>query len=134
MIILYADDDSDDREIFARVIKEIDPQIKVIEAENGLEAIIALTADVLPDMIFLDVNMPLLNGDQALVQIRKDLGFKDVKVVMYSTNINIQSIPDYVILNAAYVNKPSSYTETVSILRNVIHETLPRYTLANGYN
>jgi CheY-like chemotaxis protein len=127
MVILYADDDSDDRELFSQAVREIDPEIQIIEVENGLEAITSLATDILPDLIFLDVNMPLLNGDEALVQIRKDSRLKDLKVVMYSTRIDIKTIPDYIILNAAYVNKPTSYIDTVSTLKEVIGDEFPRY-------
>ena len=126
MIILYADDDSEDREIFAEILEEIDPQIMLLEAADGIETINILAQGNLPDIIFLDINMPLLNGDQTLIEIRKDQRLKDTKVVMYSTSVNRASIPSYLTLNAQYLNKPYTIQEGVLSLRNVIQPTSQR--------
>lgn len=120
MKILYVDDDSEDREIFMEILEEIDPKIKVVEASNGVETINLLASGELPDMIFLDINMPLLNGDQTLVEIRKDHRLKDTKVVMYSTTLNQNSIPTYINLNAQYISKPYTIKDGVRVLKKVI--------------
>lgn len=122
MKILYVDDDSEDREIFIEILEEIDPNIKVLEASNGVETIDLLATGELPDIIFLDINMPLLNGDETLVRIRNDKRLENTKVVMYSTSINYKSIPIYLKLNAAYVNKPHSVKDGLRILKNVIDQ------------
>lgn len=64
MVILYADDDEDDRDLFREILKQIDPSINLIIAEDGFDAIHILSnAQIdLPDIFFLDVNMPLLEG------------------------------------------------------------------------
>ena len=120
MKILYVDDDSEDREVFIEILSVIDPNINVIEASNGLETINLLASGELPDIIFLDINMPLLNGDQTLVEIRKDQRLNDTKVVMYSTSVNTKSIPTYINLNAQYINKPYTVKDGIRILSNVI--------------
>jgi CheY-like chemotaxis protein len=120
MKILYVDDDSEDREIFIEILEEIDPAITVVEASNGIETISILASEDLPDIIFLDINMPLLNGDQTLVEIRKDERLNNTKVVMYSTYVSQTSIPTYENLNAQYLNKPFTVKDGVDILRHVI--------------
>jgi CheY-like chemotaxis protein len=120
MTILYADDDLDDREIFAEILEEINPEIKLVEAADGLQTISILAQGNLPDMIFLDINMPLLNGDQTLIEIRKDERLKNTRVVMYSTSVNPKSIASYQTLNAQYLNKPYSVIDGINSLRNVI--------------
>ena len=120
MKILYVDDDSEDREIFLEILEEIDPAITVVEASNGIETISMLASDDLPDIIFLDINMPLLNGDQTLVEIRKDERLNNTKVVMYSTYVSQMSIPTYENLNAQYLNKPFTVRDGVNVLRHVI--------------
>lgn len=127
MKILYVDDDSEDREIFMEIVEEIDPRIKVMEASNGLETINLLASGELPDIIFLDINMPLLNGDQTLVEIRKDQRLNETKVVMYSTSVNQKSIPTYNTLNAQYVNKPYTIQDGIRILKHVIHGQSPAH-------
>ena len=120
MTILYVDDDSEDREIFIEILEEIDPAIKVVEASNGIETINILATCDLPDMIFLDINMPLLNGDQTLAEIRKDERLNNTTVVMYSTNVSQTSIPTYKNLNAQYINKPFTVNEGIKVLTHVI--------------
>ena len=127
MKVLYVDDDSEDREIFIEILEEIDPDISVMEASNGVETINLLASGDLPDIIFLDINMPLLNGDQTLVEIRKDQRLKDTKVVMYSTSVNQNSIPTYLNLNAEFVNKPHTVKEGIRVLRHFIQRPPGNY-------
>lgn len=89
MYVLYVDDDEDDREIFTELVKEINPQINVITARDGGEAIDILThRSASPQAIFLDINMPLKNGFETLVEIRKIQELRDTKIIMYSTNVD----------------------------------------------
>ena len=122
MTILYADDDSEDREIFAEILEEIDPEISLVEASDGRETINILAQGILPDLIFLDINMPRLNGEETLVEIRKDKRFKNTKVVIYSTAVNQKSIESYLTLNAEFLLKPYSVQDGVSKLRYVIEQ------------
>ena len=128
MKILYVDDDSEDREMFQEILEEIDPQIKVLEASNGVETINLLANGELPDIIFLDINMPLLNGNQTLVEIRKDQRLKSIRVVMYSTTVDQTSIPVYMKLNAQYVNKPHTVNEGIRVLRRFIQGPSDSYS------
>lgn len=66
MLVLVSDD-PDDREIFCETMQSIDPAIKPIVANNGIEALEYLNQRTpLPDFIFLDVNMPKMNGREYL--------------------------------------------------------------------
>lgn len=95
MVILYVDDDVEDIEIFIEAVKECDASIKCLIAQNGVEAMDLLHSDLLPDLIFLDINMPVINGKVILTEIRKDHKFKDIPVVMYSTTMNPSEIEEY---------------------------------------
>ncbi|MBC7868208.1 MAG: response regulator, partial [Gloeobacteraceae cyanobacterium ES-bin-316] len=63
-VFFLADDDEDDRMLFSEALSEIDPQIKCITVKNGKEALEFLQNDLihLPNYIFLDLNMPVMNG------------------------------------------------------------------------
>lgn len=82
------DDDIDDQEIFQMALQRIDQNINFIAANNGVEGLQKLKEDssFVPDYIFLDVNMPKMNGMQCLPEIRKLGHLKDVKIIMYSTS------------------------------------------------
>ena len=85
--ILLIDDDEDEQWIFTEAVKEISNSIKCLyacTAKEGLE----LSKPSPPDYIFIDVNMPLLNGLQCLELIKSDDKLKETPVIIYSTGIN----------------------------------------------
>jgi CheY-like chemotaxis protein len=120
MIILYADDDEDDRLTFTEMLQEIDPQIRLIQAEDGLQALFFLDTGDLPDIIFLDINMPVLNGYETLAEIRKDDRFLHTRVIMFSTAVYNKSFDKYASLNARFVSKPSTIKQGIEILRSML--------------
>ena len=122
MKILYADDDSDDREFFASMLAAIDPEIKLVQAADGIDTLRLLAAGVLPDLIFLDINMPKLNGVDTLKEIRKDSRLNDTKVIMYSTSITKSSIRGYEGMNVNFLKKPNSMHEGINAVRMVLEE------------
>ena len=86
MLVLQVDDDADDRDFFRKSLEEIDPGISCVQFENGYQIIayLALTED-LPDFIFVDINMPKMNGYECVEAIRSMERMKDVSIVMHST-------------------------------------------------
>jgi len=87
--IYLADDDSDDIMIFTIVLKEICPPCTVIPFNNGLELMEGLKVSTeKPDLIFLDINMPVVCGLTALESIRKNYPEDRIPVMMYSTSAN----------------------------------------------
>jgi CheY-like chemotaxis protein len=89
-VVLCVDDDSDDQNMVLETIREIAPSVNVATAANGLEALQFLQSahrkDQLPCLIIMDINMPLLDGKQALVKIKNDNSLKDVPIVMFTTS------------------------------------------------
>jgi CheY-like chemotaxis protein len=72
MNILYIDDDAEDREIFREAVQSIDPDIVFNVAQDGLEGLKTIReSSIVPDFIFLDVNMPRMDGRTFLNEIRK---------------------------------------------------------------
>ena len=72
--VLIVDDDEDDRDLFCDAVNMVDSSIKCIMARNGEEALEGLKSRVFhrPDIIFLDLNMPRLNGMQCLNALKQD--------------------------------------------------------------
>ncbi len=84
---LIIDDDQDDQEIFLICLKKIDETIDGYAVNDGIKALSLLTSNqgYIPDYIFLDVNMPKMNGISCLKELRKIEKLKDTKILMYST-------------------------------------------------
>lgn len=86
-LIYMADDDSDDRYLMRKSLHEIDPSMTIVESEDGGELLSLLdTLSQGPDLILLDMNMPKVNGLEALMAIREKPMLRHVPVVMISTS------------------------------------------------
>jgi CheY-like chemotaxis protein len=88
-IVLCVDDDPDDRELIRNAIFKVDPSFSVACATNGKEALQYLTRakeNELPCLIILDMNMPVMDGKQTLVEIKKDKKLSQVPIVVFTTS------------------------------------------------
>jgi CheY-like chemotaxis protein len=89
-IVLCVDDDPDDQLMVLDTIMELDPSIRVASALNGVEAMSFLYGakqrNELPCLVIMDINMPLMDGKQALSLIKKDDGLSNVPVVLFTTS------------------------------------------------
>jgi CheY-like chemotaxis protein len=84
-IVMIIDDNQHDRFFFKTSIKELAPGIDCIEARNGEMAIVVLqNSSRLPDFIFLDSNMPGMNGLECLKRIKQDSRLSHIPIIMFS--------------------------------------------------
>ncbi len=117
--ILLADDDKDDREFFQEALYAISSDVVLKTAENGIEVLKKLRLERdLPELIFLDLNMPLKNGYECLDEVKADEQLKDIPVVIFSTSLQ-QETADQVYESGAslYVVKPNSFPELTLLLQ-----------------
>jgi CheY-like chemotaxis protein len=122
-VIFLADDDADDRAMLQEVITEIDSTIQLICAEDGslLLQLLQSKQYSLPDLIFLDLNMPNKNGKECLDEIRKSERLKHIPIVIYSTSSSPKDIEDTFDKGAnLYIRKPSSFNELRAITKEVL--------------
>jgi len=122
MVIFYADDDDDDRELFADALEEVDPAIQLILARNGFEVIQLLESQKeLPDYIFLDINMPLMSGKECLMRLKRVDRLRSVPIIMYTTTSNKEEFKNLVLLGAAdCVVKGISFKAIKDSLRSIL--------------
>jgi len=120
--VVMADDDSDDRYMFMNAFKELTLDIHTHIVENGLELIQYLkTATQIPDIIFLDLNMPLMNGFECLKTLKQDHQYETCCFVIFSTSSRQQDIDETFLLGAnIYLTKPESFNELKDLLYKVI--------------
>ena len=95
MVLLLVDDNADDIEVFYAAIKQIDESAKCIAAYNGQQALNILESGLIPDFIFLDIDMPGLTEIDILKEIRKSKPLKNVPVIVFSSDITPKEIKTY---------------------------------------
>jgi CheY-like chemotaxis protein len=117
-ICFLIDDDADDQEIFSLALNQINDEFECQVASNGLEGLQQLRkSKTLPDYIFLDLNMPKMNGKECLKEIKKNDRLKAVPVIIYSTSSSTMDMADTKALGAtAFITKPFSLTELTETL------------------
>src|SRR5688572_11290599 len=115
--VFYVDDDADDRLLFSEAFQEIQAvsplKLNLFNAENG-QAFFDLIAEsrVIPDITFLDINMPVKNGLECLAEIRATDHLKDRPVIMLSTSESENVIKKSYELGAdKYIVKPPDFVK-----------------------
>ncbi|WP_373519807.1 response regulator [Pricia sp.] len=120
--ILLVDDDEDDRMFFEEALEDLNLKSRFEHVENGLEAIELLKdKDKLPDIVFLDLNMPILSGRECLQRIRANDDLKNLKVVIYSTSFDPVTV-EQLYQNGAnrYIRKPGAFKELKQTISDAI--------------
>jgi CheY-like chemotaxis protein len=127
--ILLADDDADDRELFEEAITELNSKIKLLTLEDGIQLMNALNNEEnIPDIVFLDMNMPLKSGKKCLEEIRNNPKYNSLFIIIYSTSSNPKDVEDAYNMDAnLYIRKPNSYTELIEILKVVFSLNIQEY-------
>lgn len=117
--ILLIDDDDDDQEIFFTAANEISRNITCLGLVNAADALKRLSQkEITPDVIFLDLNMPVMNGQQFLVEIKKRPDLKSIPIIIFSTSSNRTTIQLMKDLGAYdFITKPEKYDALVNILK-----------------
>ena len=122
--ILLADDDMDDRVFFKQALEELGLPTQLTTVNDGEQLMdhLSKNSEHLPDVLFLDINMPRKSGIECLSEIRKNEKLKDISVVMFSTTNSWDTI-NMLFKGGThvYIHKPSDFSQ----LKQVIHHALP---------
>jgi len=116
------DDDAEDRDLLMEALYSIDKAGQCFTAKNGEEGLRKLAEDLIPvpDFIFLDLNMPRLNGKQFLIEIKKIERFSHIPVVIYTTSSDATAREEMKRLGALYyITKPDGFDEICNALLSV---------------
>lgn len=120
--ILLADDDKDDRFFFAQALKELPIPTKLVTINNGerLMSYLSENSEHLPDVLFLDLNMPRKNGNECLLEIKLSKKIQHLPVVIYSTSLN-EDVADLLYQNGAYYYiRKTGFTELKKVLHGIL--------------
>lgn len=120
--ILVIDDDPEDIEIFSEAINSFNQNITITSSTDALLALEDLKkAEILPDIIFLDLQMPRLTGKDFLEKLNENSTLQNIPVVVLSGQSDALIKDTYQKIGARnYICKPNSYKELVNELRKIL--------------
>ncbi|MDQ3550255.1 MAG: response regulator [Bacteroidota bacterium] len=118
--IWLADDDSDDCELFQDVLKQILPSATITIIPDGDQLMKLLTTNNKPDILFLDINMPGIDGLNCLVNIRSERHFSKLPIVIFSSSTQPKHVDaSYGYGANLFYSKPSSLNNLIAGLGNI---------------
>jgi CheY-like chemotaxis protein len=127
--VLLADDDMDDRMLFADAISDLKLNVDLQMVNDGAELMnyLLTSAMIIPEILFLDLNMPRKNGFECLDEIKNSPLLKDIFIIIYSTTESQKEIDDVFRQKAnLFIKKPNSFTELKNILLQVFTTNLKK--------
>ncbi len=123
--VCYADDDPDDHEIFSAVIKRILPSV-TLDSFDSCKCLLEYLKNEnnpIPDLIFMDYNMPGEDGNECLQLVRKTARLLHIPVIIYSTSNHPAFIKTCYENGATkYIIKPNTFNEVKTIIEQAIRE------------
>ncbi len=122
--IIAVDDDPDDRDMIEMALSEtkLPTRLELLQDGESLMQHLQDTTKPVPDMILLDINMPRMNGLEALAQIKQHPRLKTIPIVMLTTSKTQDDITrSYQLGCNSYISKPVLY-ETLVDLMNMLHQ------------
>jgi CheY-like chemotaxis protein len=122
LVCMLIDDDSDDQDIFRLAMEGTGRPYKCILANDGVEALEMLAADnsLIPDYIFIDLNMPRMGGRQCLSELRQIERLNKTPLIIFSTSSEQRDITETMQMGASdYISKPSSISTLSRLLSHV---------------
>jgi len=121
--IILADDDEDDRLFFTDAFNELKINTKVNTFNDGVELMNYLNQPeaILPNVLFLDLNMPRKNGIECLDEIKMNDRFNDIAIAIFSTSSSEEHIEETFVKGAnIYIKKPSDFSKLKKVLSDVV--------------
>ena len=123
MTIFLAEDDEDDSILFLEVVRELHPDITVKVSQDGQQLLDDLRRSQMeqPEILFLDINMPLKNGFECLKEIKDSGIYRGMKIIMFSTSSSTMHIEISYKLGADfYAVKPGSFQHLKEMLAGIL--------------
>ncbi|HZB11944.1 MAG TPA: response regulator [Chryseolinea sp.] len=120
--VLIIDDDEDDRELFSYALSNVSSDVTCVEAVDGEDGLRLLRENGCnPDYIFLDLNMPRVDGILFLEKMRRDRRLSDIPVIIYTTSKFQNDKEKCVELGAVhFITKPTTISEIESAISFVL--------------
>jgi CheY-like chemotaxis protein len=121
--VMLIDDDPDDQLFFRDAIQIVQPELHCELTSNCQEALRKLESPPPPEYIFLDLNMPVMNGFECLVYLKNQENYKDIPVVIFTTSKNLNDIAKTQQLGARwFMTKPDDFKVLCKKLSKILQK------------
>jgi len=139
--VVFVDDDADEFYLFNEAIEQAELAVKMRRAKDGNDLIKYLHENELPDVIFMDLNMPYKDGVETLTELKSNGNFKEIPVIIFSTSRNANQINTCFDKGAnMYVVKPETFDEISHMVKKVFaidwknsHQQAPQESFVLSY-
>jgi CheY-like chemotaxis protein len=121
-IILYAEDDFDDFESIKEALQQITDQQLLLHAKNGAEAVSYIEkARILPSLVVLDLNMPVMDGKEVLQWLKAREEFKSIPVMIFTTSSRDEDVKLCQKHGCTFFRKPTLYRDLLHVAQAMIN-------------
>jgi CheY-like chemotaxis protein len=120
--ILLIDDNADDQKIFVAAVNQVSADIICTVPSNASPALEQInTMQLKPDLLFLDLNMPVMNGQQFMFEFKKNAANLSIPIIVFSTSYHLPTIQLMKSMGAIdFITKPEGFNERVQILTGIL--------------
>jgi CheY-like chemotaxis protein len=120
--VLLADDDTDDRYFFDKVLQSLPIRTQLVTVNDGedLMGYLSENSEKLPDVLFLDLNMPKKNGSECLIEIKHNEKLRHLPVIIYSTHKHEKDADLLYRQGAHYYIRKTDMIELTKVLQHVL--------------
>lgn len=129
--LLLADDDQEDCELFSEILGELEPETQLTMVHDGVQLLQTLhNSDTdLPDVVFLDLNMPRKSGFECLEEIKENSRLKHIPIIIFSSSFD-PITAEKLLQNGAryYICKPSGYSQLKHVISNAVEYIVKQTT------
>lgn len=120
-IILYAEDDYDDFESVKEALNQLSDQQVLLHAKNGAEAVSFIeNATILPSLIVLDLNMPVMDGKEVLIWLKDKEEYKKIPVMVFTTSSRDEDVKLCQKHNCTFFRKPTLYRDLLHVAQTML--------------
>ena len=128
-LILYVEDDEDDSDLMMSVFREVHPDVFMVTAQNGVEALQYLEQvkekhGNFPHLVILDINMPYMDGRQTFLQMQEDEQLRRIPVIFFTSSENPNDRRELEGWGASMISKPFHPRQ----LRSIVSKILPAHS------
>jgi CheY-like chemotaxis protein len=128
--IFYVDDDQDDLDYFSEVVNKIDNKLELVTHSRGEHLLHALdNPPPVPQVLFLDLNMPGLNGFEVLRELRSKERLQNLPVIIFSTSTDAETIEKTRSMGASYyLPKSGNYSTLKKSIEHILNMDWENFT------